>query len=571
MHTKTNDKTAKTREDGFVKLTDISAAMQKINEAMSVIEQYKAENPDVDVEAILTAQKVMYPLLGRISSRELDKFVSYAKEQGSKIPFDTIENGVLTAGRKDMQNGLSEILNSMKFAKPTCTECDEEMIDRGRSKKKFISSVGVIEINPVRHSCAVDIGQSVYPLLDFVGLIEHETTLKDGSTEIQTVKCTRNAAASIALACSESSYEQASLVLNRLSGIDVDVMTELRVTNSVGSEFVEDVPSGIDTNRIEEQAEKMGGNILNNRIEQMNDSDDKDEIVQKAVKDGPDGVMYKDYDGPTIKMMYVLPDGTGVPGRHQELAGSKGKQPDGSAKTFEAKIGAVFTTEYTTDGKPLLTESGEIYRSKNVSYMGTTRKVEDFGPMLYQHAVKNGLEDVDVVTFLGDGAKWIWGVQNTYFPNALTGVDLYHSTERVNGMIDLLQFKGRAGKDKKQEIKDECIELLRCGKVQNMLDLIETLPIKKGNESKLESAMGYFRSNIERMDYGTFTACGIFVGSGVIEAGCKLIVGNRMKNAGMHWTKAHAEKMINLRCAIRNGEFFDSYLNNSTSPEKSAA
>ena len=50
-----------------------------------------------------------------------------------------------------------------------------------------------------------------------------------------------------------------------------------------------------------------------------------------------------------------------------------------------------------------------------------------------------------------------------------------------------------------------------------------------------------------------------------------MIVGNRMKNAGMHWSKDHAEKMINLRCAIRNGEFFDFYLHNRTSFEKSIA
>ena len=56
--------------------------------------------------------------------------------------------------------------------------------------------------------------------------------------------------------------------------------------------------------------------------------------------------------------------------------------------------------------------------------------------------------------------------------------------------------------------------------------------------------MGYFRSNREHMNYG------IFAGSGVIEAGVKVIVDNRMKNAGMHWSKDHAEKMIALRCAI---------------------
>ena len=104
-----------------------------------------------------------------------------------------------------------------------------------------------------------------------------------------------------------------------------------------------------------------------------------------------------------------------------------------------------------------------------------------------------------------------------------------------------------------------------------MLEIIGKAPVAKYNEKKLEDAMGYFNSNIERMNYGAFVACGIFVGSGVIEAGCKVIVGNRMKNAGMHWSKDHADKMIALRCAIRNGVFLDTYLNNRIVHDVSAA
>jgi len=408
-------------------------------------------------------------------------------------------------------------------------------------------------------------------LLDFIGLIEHEVPLGDGTMKNQTVKCTRNAAASIALVCAETPYAQAEQILSRLAGLDMSYITEFRVTDCVGSEFVEGVPAQPSPDRVAEITGMVGGNILETRMEQLNDSDDKDEIIRKAVEDKPDGVLYKYYDGPVIKVMYIQCDGTGVPGRCKELAGARGKQPDGSAKTFEAKIGAVFVVEYTADGKPLLMEDGEIYRDKKVSYIGTTRKVEDFGPMLYQHAVDNGLEGMDAVVFLGDGAKWVWGIQNTYFPYALTGLDLYHSTERVNAMVDLLQFKGRDSAGRKQAFKDGCIELLQCGKIQDMLGLLEAAPVKIGNENRLEGAMGYFHSNMERMNYGAFSACGIFVGSGVIEAGCKVIVGNRMKNAGMHWSKDHAEKMINLRCAIRNGEFLDDYLSDCSVFDKSAA
>jgi len=156
-------------------------------------------------------------------------------------------------------------------------------------------------------------------------------------------------------------------------------------------------------------------------------------------------------------------------------------------------------------------------------------------------------------------------------PICFDGVDLYHSIGRVNDMVEHIKFNGRSSSDRKKALKEDCIKLLRCGKVQEMLDKIEAMSCKEGKEKKLESDMGYFRSNMDRMNYGAFTASGIFVGSGVIEVGCKVIVGNRMKHAGMHWSKDHAEKMIALRCAIRNDVFFPSYLGDSMSSAPACA
>ena len=269
--------------------------------------------------------------------------------------------------------------------------------------------------------------------------------------------------------------------------------------------------------------------------------------------------------------MYILCDGTGVPGRKAELIGVHGKQTDGSAKTFEAKIGAIFTVEYTTDFRPLLNERGEIYRDKNVKYMGTVRKVEDFGPMLYQHAVDNGLADVDAVVFLCDGARWVWNTCRKYFPTAIVGIDLYHAIERISLLVEHLQFKGRSGKTSKNEFKDKCVGLLKQGKIEEMIELLETVPCKKNHEKMLKSALEYFSNNIDKMNYGIFTALGLFVGSGIIEAGCKVIVGSRMKNAGMHWNKDNAEKMISLRCAIRNKNFLSTYLSTNDHTPKLVA
>jgi len=434
-----------------------------------------------------------------------------------------------------------------------------------------MTSVGTVKIKQVRFVCALDTGQNTYPLLEFMELIDHEVALSDGTSEGQTIKCTRNAAASIAMVCSESSFKQSSMILKQTAGFDLSTMTEFRVTDSVGSEFVKGAPVEVASDRIESMTENIRGNVLETRVDTVNKSENKDEIIQKALAEGPEGILYTDHTGPTMKVMYILCDGTGVPGRRLELVGAKGKQPDGSARTFEAKIGAVFVVEYTIDGRPLLTESGEIYRSKEVSYFGTVRSVDDFGPMLYQHTVDKGLEDMDAVVFLGDGAKWVWGIQNKYYPYALTGLDLYHSIERVSDMVEFLQFKGQFALERKQTFRTECLELLRSGKIMEMIELIETLPCKKSAEKQLDSALKYFRSNMMRMNYGVFAATGIFVGTGVIEAGCKVIVGDRMKNAGMHWTKNSAEKMIALRCAIRNGDFLSSYLNSDALPEKTAA
>ena len=115
------------------KMSEVGIAVEQYNIA---VEQYKAENPDTDVEAILSEHRKLLPVLGLSPNRELDKFIAYAKEQGTKMPFDAMEMGVLTAGRKDMQDGLAEILNALEFGKPICPDCDEKMDNRGRSKKK---------------------------------------------------------------------------------------------------------------------------------------------------------------------------------------------------------------------------------------------------------------------------------------------------------------------------------------------------------------------------------------------------------------------------------------------------
>ena len=76
-----------------------------------------------------------------------------------------------------------------------------------------------------------------------------------------------------------------------------------------------------------------------------------------------------------------------------------------------------------------------------------------------------------------------------------------------------------------------------------------------GANNLFVTALGYFDNNKERMLYGTFREKGYFIGSGVVEAGCKTVIGQRVKESGMFWSVTGADNVLALRCAVMNGNF----------------
>ena len=74
---------------------------------------------------------------------------------------------------------------------------------------------------------------------------------------------------------------------------------------------------------------------------------------------------------------------------------------------------------------------------------------------------------------------------------------------------------------------------------------------------KIRIEADYFENNAERMRYPEFRAQHLFVGTGVIEAGCKTVIGSRCKQSGMFWTVRGANAILALRCCDFNGRFED--------------
>jgi len=254
-------------------------------------------------------------------------------------------------------------------------------------------------------------------------------------------------------------------------------------------------------------------------------------------------------DKDSVPILYVSYDGTGVPMTKGELDGRKGKQPDGSAKTREAKLGCVFT-------QTMIDDQGRAVRDPDsTTFTGAIESAEDFGWRIYGEAVRRGLRSAERIVTLGDGAEWVKNIADTHFPGATHIIDLYHAKEHVSNLCKLL-----FGNDEKRNVRHRirwwtCLESGQIEKITRQAE--RKLPNNREITKECLKEIAYLKKNKERMRYKDYRAEGLFVGSGVIEAGCKSVIGGRLKRSGMEWTVRGANAVISLRCMIKSGRFED--------------
>ncbi len=244
-----------------------------------------------------------------------------------------------------------------------------------------------------------------------------------------------------------------------------------------------------------------------------------------------------------IPILYVEVDGTGVPMRPEELAGRPGKQPDGSAKTREVKLGCVFTQTRTDEaGQPLRDH-------QSTTYVGSFEPAEAFGLEIRAEAHRRGMGAALRVVFLGDGAAWVWELARLNFPQAICILDLYHALEHLNELCRCL-YAGQEPWIRRMQarwyhqLENDGIAEVIAGARRRLSELAAAPP------GEIEKQIGYFENNQHRMRYKTYRQQGYFCGSGVVEAGCKTVVGQRLKQSGMLWGRPGAQSVLDLRCAL---------------------
>jgi hypothetical protein len=254
--------------------------------------------------------------------------------------------------------------------------------------------------------------------------------------------------------------------------------------------------------------------------------------------------------GKPIPILYVQMDGTGLPVVKKETEGRKGKSEGQPARTREVKLGCVFTqTTYDEEGFA-------IRDPDSTTYTGAIETAEEFGRRLYLEAWNRGWSRAEKKVVMGDGAEWIWNLADIHFPGAVQIVDLYHARQHLWDLARRLHPNDPV--QQKVWVKIHQKRLLDKGKIEKLVRSLRS--IESANAELLEkirTEADYFERNAERMRYPKFRRQHLFVGSGVSEAGCKTVIGSRLKQSGMFWTVRGANSIIALRCCHLNSRFED--------------
>jgi len=398
------------------------------------------------------------------------------------------------------QAGASTLTELLRFSAPDqraipCP-CGQPALYREPRTKTVLTAVGTVEVSRPYYLCG-HCHEGQFPVdreLDIVA-----TEFSPGVRRMQ------------ALVGQQAPFEHGREQLKLLAGLAVTTKSVERVAESIGADIA--------------------------RQEQQ-------EIDRAVQLDLPVIV------GQPVPILYVQMDGTGVPVVKKETAGRKGKLDGLPAHTREAKLGCVFT-QTTWD------QEGYAMRDPDsTTYTGAIENAEQFGKRLYVEAWKRGWSRAEKKVVIGDGAEWIWNLAKEHFPGAIQIVDLFHARQHVWDLARLLYPNDTKRRNAWIGLHQKrWLDQGKIAKLVASLHAIQTADADLAN--KIRNEADYFASNAARMNYPKFRKQHLFVGSGIIEAGCKTVIGHRLKQSGMFWTVKGANSILALRCSHLNGRFED--------------
>jgi hypothetical protein len=237
------------------------------------------------------------------------------------------------------------------------------------------------------------------------------------------------------------------------------------------------------------------------------------------------------------RRLYISGDGKQVPLREAwKRDGSLGEL---TCRWGECKSAVIYEAGRGPDG-----DEGVVHRR----YLASMADCHQFGPQLAVAAHQSGVAFAREAVFLADGAAWLWQIAAAQFPQALQILDYYHASEHLYTVAHARFGEGTAAA--KEWVQTRQGELLTDQVRAVLLAIAAWKPKSRAAKQLRRREFGYFRHNAERLRYGTFRKQGYQISSGVMEATCKHVVGQRLDQAGMHWRPEAATAIVALRAAL---------------------
>ncbi len=375
----------------------------------------------------------------------------------------------------------------------TCCRCGQAVRFAGRRTKQVESVLGPLRLERAYYHCA-SCGHGYCPRDQHLGI--ENTSLSPALTRM-----TGTVGALV-------SFQEGSALLTELAGVAVDAKQVERTAEALGKEIAED--------------ERMHTEPL-----------DSLSLPQT---------------------LYLGMDGTGIPLRAEELVGRTGKQADGSAKTGEVKLCTIWSAESRDEeGIPIRDEGSVTYSAalESAAALDTAAARAPFAERVWREATRRRFCQAPRRVVLGDGAPWIWNIADEQFPDATQIVDRFHAKQHLSDLGKALYGPTAPRAAQWAERRKEELDT---GKFQALLTAIRRQVCRSEDARR---CLHYFQTNRHRMRYPQFHTQGWCTSTGVVEAGCKVAIGTRLKRAGMHWTVQGSNAIIALRCAKLSGRFQD--------------
>ncbi len=177
---------------------------------------------------------------------------------------------------------------------------------------------------------------------------------------------------------------------------------------------------------------------------------------------------------------------------------------------------------------------------------------------------KTGIARAESITFISDGAPWIWKIIDEITREMQIDqekvdkvFDFYHATEHLWKIIEALP---KLTTKQRERLFRSCRRQLKEGKIDS---LIEFLGRKANRNNEAFKELRYFHGNEDKCRYDTFIMKNIPIGSGAVESAMRRIVNLRLKGAGMFWLQKNAEAFLHLRCQLKTRkwkQFFSNHI-----------